>query len=222
MIMKNFFVFNPKSYLYGQKLYDLAELADQLVTEDISIFVTGPYSDLAEIKRRTKHIIVTAQHMDGINPGRGMGMVSPNSLHNIGVGAVFLNHAEKPMSLKELINAIKKAKDLDIKTIVCADSVEEAKAIAILKPDIILCEPTDLIGTGKSSDSIYIKETTEAIKTINPEILVMQAAGISSPTDVYQVIKSGADGTGCTSGIVNAKSPQQMFIDMISAFKKAL
>lgn len=69
----NFFVFNPKSYLYGQELLDLALMADQLADQDVSIFVTAPYTDLGQLAEHTEHIIVTAQHLDGISPGRGMG-----------------------------------------------------------------------------------------------------------------------------------------------------
>ncbi|KFN92260.1 triosephosphate isomerase [Tetragenococcus muriaticus PMC-11-5] len=60
------------------------------------------------------------------------------------------------MQLTELVSAIKKAKKLEMKTIVCANSIEEARSIALLKPDILLCEPTELIGTGKTSDEDYI------------------------------------------------------------------
>lgn len=219
---RHFFVFNPKSYLYGEQLYQLAELADSLVTDDISIFMTAPYAELAELSKRTKHIIVTAQHMDGISPGRGMGKVLPESLVVNGVRAVFLNHAENPMTLTELVQALERAKALELITIVCADSVAEARAIAVLSPDIILCEPTALIGTGQTSDLSYVQETNAAVKAINPDILMMQAAGVSQADDVYQVIKAGADGTGCTSGIVKATSPEQMFQDMIAALQKAL
>ncbi len=220
-IKNPFFVFNPKSYLYGEDLLDLALKADELANPDITIFVTGPYADLASIKARTKNIIVTAQHLDGIEPGRGMGAVLPKSLSNIGVGAVFLNHAEHSLTLSQLVSAIKESKKERLLTIVCADSIEEAKAIAMLNPDILLCEPTELIGTGQVSSKDYVAQTNKAIKDINPEILVMQAAGISTAQNVYNVIKSGADGTGCTSGIVKAESPEQMLSDMIHALQDA-
>lgn len=71
-----------------------------------------------------------------------------------------------------------------------------------------------LVATGAVKDSY--------VKAINPDILMMQAAGVSQADDVYQVIKAGADGTGCTSGIVKATSPKQMFQDMIAALQKAL
>lgn len=218
----NFFIFNPKSYLYGETLIELAKEADQLVDENVSIFVTGPYTDLGKIAEQTDRIIVTAQHLDGILPGRGMGAVLPDSLVNAGVKAVFINHAEHPMTLAELVKAIGICQKLEIISIVCADSVEEARAIAILKPDIILCEPTELIGTGQTSGKDYIDATNQAIKEVYPQALVMQAAGISTADDVYQTILAGADGTGCTSGIVKADLPKQMLKDMVSAVKEAI
>lgn len=217
-----FFIFNPKSYLYGEELLKLAKTADELAKKyDVSVFVTGPFADLNEIAKATDQVIVTAQHIDGIVPGRGMGHVLPESITNAGAKATFLNHAERPMTLSELAQAIKRAKELGIISIVCADSILEAQAIAQMNPEIILCEPTELIGTGETSDESYIRETNEAIKAINPEILVMQAAGISTAGDVYRTIALGADGTGCTSGIVKAENPEQMLINMVEAAVKA-
>ncbi|MFW3653197.1 triose-phosphate isomerase [Vagococcus fluvialis] len=218
MIQKPFFVFNPKSYLFGEELLALAKVADELVaTKDIRMFITVPYGDIDRISRNTKHVIVTAQHISGIKPGRGMGQVLADSLYEAGARATFLNHAENPLTLSELINSMERAKELGMTTIVCADSVKEAQTIANLTPDIILCEPTELIGTGKTSDDSYITTTNEAVKSINEDILVMQAAGISTAEDVYRTMSLGADGTGCTSGIVAAENPEQMLRDMVDA-----
>ena len=48
--------------------------------------------------------------------------------------------------------------------------------------------------------------------------------GIYSITgkDVYETIISGADGTGCTSGIVCAKDPEAMVKEMLDAIEKAV
>lgn len=217
-----FFTFNPKSYFYGKKLLELARKADTLAQKypHLTILITAPYADLANIASHTQHIIVTAQHMDGIAPGRGMGAVLPASIYQAGARAVFLNHAEHPLQLTELIQSMKKAKELGIKTIVCANSLEEARSIALLKPDVLLCEPTELIGTGQASDESYIQETNHAIKEIDPDIYILQAAGISTPEDVYRTLKLGADGTGCTSGITEADLPSQMLEEMIESVQR--
>lgn len=217
-ITKPFFIFNPKSFLYGKELLDLAKTADALAEiYSITIGVTAPYADIPTIANETNHILVIAQHLDGIKPGRGMGHVLPDSLYNAGARAAFLNHAEHPMTFSELVAAVERTEDLGMISIVCADSIKEARAFALLNPDVILCEPTDLIGTGKVSDESYIKQTNEAIKEINSNVLIMQAAGITTADDVSRTIALGADGTGCTSGIVKADIPSQMLKDMIEA-----
>lgn len=213
-----FFIFNPKSYLYGEELYNLIEMGEQIAKHSkATVIMTVPFTEMSKANRLTDKLIICSQHMDGIEPGRGMGYIFPESLKSCGVQATFLNHAEHPMTISALNKAIKRAKELDIITIVCADSIEEARAVAMFEPTIILCEPTELIGTGDVSSNEYIEATNSAIREINPNILIMQAAGISSPDDVYNMIKNGADGTGCTSGIVKSDNPVEMFKQMVKS-----
>lgn len=215
-----FFVVNPKSYLYGEALLDLAIEADRLAArEDVQIFFTAPYAALSELAKATTHLVITAQHLDGLEPGRGMGAVLGEAVYQAGARATFLNHAEHPLILHELVKSIKKAQQLGIVTIVCADSLEEAKAIAMLHPDILLCEETAQIGTGQVSPAQYVEETTRTIQSIDPNIKIMQAAGIKSAEDVRYVMRLGADGTGCTSGIVKADDPKESLRLMIESLK---
>lgn len=222
-IKKPFFAFNPKSYLYGEELLKLAQKADEMAAKypEITVMVTVPFADISNVANQTENIIVTAQHIDGVTPGRGIGHVLPESVYYAGARAVFLNHAERPLTLTELTKSMQRAQELGIETIVCADSLAEARAIANLKPTAILCEPTELIGTGQTSDESYITATNQVIKEVDENILVMQAAGISTPEDVYRTMKLGADGTGCTSGITNADSPIQMLEEMIVTLDQA-
>ncbi len=61
-----------------------------------------------------------------------------------------LNHAEKRISLVEISKTIERAQEVGLLSIVCSSAPEEAEEIAKLKPDIIISEPTNLIGTLKS------------------------------------------------------------------------
>ena len=115
---------------------------------------------------------------------------------------------------------MKRAKELELLTIVCSDTLEETKAIATLAPDIMICEPTSLIGTGTTSDDDYIKATNAAVKSVDKNILIIQAAGVSTGDDVYRVIMEGADGSGGTSGILNAPSRKNKIIEMLDAIQK--
>lgn len=217
-----FFVVNPKSYLYGAESLALALEADRLAEEyDVDIFFTAQAVDLRMIRSRTSRIILTAQHMDGLTPGKGMGHVLPEALKDGGVEAVFLNHAENPMTIHQLARAMARADQLDILTFVCADTVEEARALAMLHPDVMICEPTSLIGTGKVSGDDYMRSTNDAVRSVSGSTLVLQAAGISTGKNVYDAIRSGADGTGATSGIVAAADPVAALREMIIALARA-
>lgn len=217
-----FLIVNPKSYLYGEESLELAKAADQVAKDTgLQIYFTCPYADIRMIKENTTDIIVCAQSMDPLVPGRGMGHVLPESLKEAGAEALFLNHAENPKTVSDLYATIKRAKELDMITVVCADSTVEAKAVACMDPDIVLAEPTDLIGTGQVADDSYTIETVKALNAINPNVLVMIASGVSTAEDCYNVVKLGADGTGATSGILNAPSPAQRVREMAEAIVKA-
>ena len=217
-----FLIVNPKPYLYGQKSLELALAADQAAADTgLTIYFTCPYADIRLIKANTKHVIVCAQSMDPLKPGRGMGHVLPESLKEAGADAVFLNHAENPKTVADLYACVKRARELDMITVVCADSTVEAKAAACMGADIVLAEPTDLIGTGKVADDSYTTETVKALHEIDPDVLVMIASGVSTAEDCYNVVKLGADGTGATSGILNAESPAQRVREMAAAIVRA-
>lgn len=217
-----FLFVNPKSYLYGKESLALAEAADRIAAEQkVQIFFTCPYADIRMIAEHTSNLVVTAQNMDALHPGRGMGAVLPESLAEAGVGAVVLNHAENQKTLAELHACIMRAKELGLITIVCADSVNESKAAAMLGADIILAQPTELIGTGKPADDSYTVEAVKAIKEAAPNVKVMIASGITTATDCYKVVYLGADGTGATSGIVKAPSPEARVEEMVCAILQA-
>ena len=111
---------------------------------------------------------------------------------------------------------------MELYTLVCCDTVEDAKRIAALKPDIIICEPTSLIGTGQTSSDDYIRETNEVIRSISEHTLILQAASISSGEDVYRVMMKGADGSGATSGILNAADRSGKIIEMLDALRRSI
>lgn len=220
-LRKPFFVVNPKAYLFGNDILKLAQKADELATKyDVDILFTAQHVDLRLISEHSEKLFVVSQHLDGFNVGPGMGKILPDALVAAGVEGSFLNHAEHPLNLGELVEAVQFAKVKGLLSIVCANSITEVKAIASLQPSIMVCEPNELIGTGKTSDDDYMKKTQTIIRTISPQTLVLQAAGISSAKDVKNALDMGADGTGGTSGIVCAVNPEEMLTEMIEELVK--
>jgi len=217
-----FFEIGPKAYMYGDEMLALAKIVDIAAKKyDVRVILTPQYADIYRIAQSTENILVFAQHMDSPPPGRGNGSVLPESLKAAGAVGVLLNHAEKPLSFSEIKNCIKRAEDIGMYSVVCADSIAEGKAIAELNPDVIVCEPTELIGTGQPSDEEYVTATNAVIKSVNPDIQILQAAGISSGKDVYRVIRAGAEATGTTSGIMKALNKEAMVNEMLCAVRRA-
>lgn len=91
-IQTPFFCVNPKGYLFGSELLELAKAADELSKRyQLTVFFTVPFTEAHPIMRNTENLIVTAQHMDGISKGKGMGRIFPESLVSAGFKATFLN-----------------------------------------------------------------------------------------------------------------------------------
>ena len=217
-----FFEIGPKSYLYGQDVIDLAIAADKASEKyGVDIIFTTPIVEIARVKAATKRIHVFAPHMDPIVPGRGLADVLPESLVAAGAEGVMLNHVEKPLTLATLKATIKRAEEVGLTTIVCADSIVEAGMIAQLNPDIIVAEPSELIGTGLTSGPEYVAAAAKSVKDVNPDILVLTAAGIANGEDVYNTIIAGADATGSSSGVAKAADRAAMVDEMISAVRRA-
>ena len=217
-----FLVCNPKACLYGEDIYRLARRAEEdVVKYDIDCLFTAQLIDLPHIIAECPHLVPCAQSMDSLKPGRGMGHVLPEALAAAGVKATFLNHAENPLTVHELATTIARCDEVGILSVVCADSVEESRAIAQFQPDIMVCELTSLIGTGVVADDDYMKSSTAAVKAISPKTQIIQAAGIHSGQNVYDAIRCGADCSGGTSGIVNAPDPLAMLDEMFEALVQA-
>ncbi len=217
-----FFEVGPKAFLYGEKMLELAKVIDKTAMKyDVDVIVTPQYTDIKLLADNTERILVFAQHMDYLPIGRGLGSVLPEAVKAAGAVGVMLNHAEKPLSMDDIGKTIKRADEVGLGTIVCANTVEDVKAIAKMNPNLIVAEPTDLIGTGQTSDSNYVLDTIKTVREINPDIMVLQGAGISNGQDVYNTIKLGAQATGSTSGIIKANDPYAMVEEMLYNLRKA-
>ncbi len=218
-----FFEFGPKAYLYGDELLALMKKIDTFAHKyDMDVIADVQTTDLRLIAENTSdRIHVYAQHMDAIPVGRGMGTILPEAVKATGAVGVMLNHAECKLTLDEVREAIKRADEVGLATIVCADTEEEIKAIAAMNPNIVVAEPTELIGTGISVGREYVDACISLVKEANPDIMVLPSAGISCGQDCYNIIMTGADGSGSSSGICKAADPAAMAEEMMAAVRRA-
>lgn len=217
-----FFETSVKNYIYGDKVFDYAKAVDAAAIKyNIDTIFIAPYTEIRKIAEHTERLIVFAPYMDTLYPGRGMADVLPEALKAAGAKGVLINHCEKPMTLAAIKRTIERANELELASFACADSIAEAKAIAQFHPDIINPEPTELIGTNTSSDMGYIRETLLAIKSLFPDILVEQAAGITKGSQIYDFIMAGNDGAGSASGILKSPDPFALLDEMMYFTRKA-
>ncbi len=217
-----FFEIGPKNYLFGKDIVDLARAADEASRKyQVQVIYTTPYADIRTVAEHTEHIYVFAPHMDFAPVGRGLANVLPESVRDAGASGVMLNHAERPLSLGALSKTLTRARALSLMTIVCADSLAETKSIATLRPDMMITEPSELIGTGNAAGTDYVRTSVEAVREIAPEIGVLAGGGVSCGQDAYRIIAAGADATGSSSGIVRAADPEKMIHEMLSAVRQA-
>jgi triosephosphate isomerase len=219
-----FFEIGPKAYLYGQDVLELAQQAEQASLKyNVRIIFTPQAVDLRLVAEKTRHLYIFAQHMDDLPIGRGNGSTLPEAVKAAGAVGVLLNHVEKRLSMEELERTIRRADNLQLATMVCADNLEQAVAIAKLAPNIIIVESPELIGGGlrPANDNQAVARINNTIRGINPEIRVLHGAGINSGQDVFDIIAAGSQAAGSSSGIIKAPDPFAMLDEMIHAARSA-
>jgi len=223
VIRTPYFEIGTKNYIYGDKVLEYALAADRAAERyDVDVLFICPAVEIRRVAESTKHLIVLAPYMDTLRPGRGMADVLPEGLKAAGAQGVVINHCEKPMSLPQMKKTIDRARELDFLVFACADTLDEAMAIAQLHPDIINPEPSAIIGGGNGvSPMAYVKASIDAIKAVDPSILVEQAAGITNGQQVYDFILAGSGAAGAASGIMNAKDPLAAIDEMVAATRRA-
>lgn len=214
-----------KGYLYGSAAVDLAREADRASAETGVAIVFDPQAvDIPAVAAATTRLLVFAQHMDPLEPGRGAGGVLAEALAEAGAVGAMLNHAERRMTQADVDRAIRRARAVGLATMVCSDSPEEAAALAHLGPDIVLAEPPELIGGGQSVGRHmrgFVEQTVELVGLVDPRIIVGCGAGVQTPEDVAQMVGLGVGLTGSTSGILKAEDPVATMWAMVRAMAEA-
>ncbi|MBA7648865.1 Triosephosphate isomerase [subsurface metagenome] len=213
-----------KGYLYGKEAVDFAKAADSISKKyQVSIIFDPQYIDIPQIIKETENIYVFSQHMDAVEVGRGVGIILPEALKEAGVAGTLLNHFERKLKINEIYNAIKRADDMGLATLVFADSPDEAAAIAQFNPNMILAEPPELIGTCQDVGKLlkkFISEAIRKVKKINPEIIVGSGAGVKDPEGIKNIIEMGVDLTGSTSAVLKSDNPVKTLEDMVKTLKQ--
>jgi triosephosphate isomerase len=215
---------NLKTYQegIGDKAAKLAKTAETVHNRTgVSMALAPQFTDLFLLAESTE-TPVFAQHMDPIRPGAYTGHILPEALVEAGCAGTLINHSERPVAIDVIQAMIKRAREVDLVSLVCVDSVEKARRVARMEPDIIAIEPPELIGSGISVSKArpeIVKSVVEAVERVSTHVKVLCGAGITNRDDVEAALKLGAQGILVSSGVVKAKDPYKALLELSEPMK---
>ena len=216
---------NLKTYeqATGTKAVEFARIAQQVNEKTgISIAVAPQTIDIASLTVSWE-TPVFAQHIDPITYGKNTGHTLPEAVVDAGAYGTLLNHSERQISLDRIEASIKRAREVDLVTIVCADTVETAKKIALIGPDAIAIEPPELIGSGISVSTAkpeIVSGAVKAVKNVNPDVKVLCGAGITNGEDASAALELGAKGILVASGVVKSDNPYMALLELARSMQR--
>jgi triosephosphate isomerase len=207
----------------GQKAIDFARIAERVYEKTgISIAIAPHIIDIAALTVSSE-TPVFSQHIDPVYYGKYTGHILPEAVAEAGAIGTLLNHSERQISLEQIEESIKRATEVDLMTVVCVDTVETAKKVALLNPDAIAIEPPELIGSGISVSTAQpdiVAGAVEAVHTINPDVKVLCGAGITNGEDASAALDLGAKGILVASGVVKAEDPYKALLELARAMQR--
>jgi triosephosphate isomerase len=214
---KPLLLINFKAYAEGtgERGLKMAKTIEKVATEkgaNIAIAV-----QVAEIEKYASSVSIPvySQHMDSIQFGAFTGWVLPETVKASGAVGTLLNHTEHQMGMDALRGALERAKELRLKTVVCANTPEIAKSISKFSPDYIAVEPPELIGGTVSISKAKPEVITSSLKAVGTVPLLV-GAGIKSRDDVKKAIQLGAKGLLVASGVIKALNPEKAVKDLVA------
>ena len=216
------FVINCKNYqeISGKKIIKFVNITEKISNKfKVKIAIAPPQHLLGLIGNSSIPII--AQHTDTSNVGSTTGFIVPELLKDSKIKGSIINHSEHRLPQKDIIQLIKKLKDLKMISIVCVKNVPEIKKYIKYNPDYIAIEPPELIGSGKAISKERPELITKAVtvvKSAKNNTKLLCGAGIVSGEDVSKALELGSSGILVASGIIKSKN----WAKIITEFSKAM
>ncbi|MFH1391262.1 MAG: triose-phosphate isomerase [Candidatus Diapherotrites archaeon] len=221
--MKNYLFVNFKTYeeATGNKALALAKIISSQITEEVEIIPVVQALDLKEVASNVS-LKVFAQHIDPIYFGSNTGKILPEAVKSAGAVGTVLNHAENKVENDFIEKAVQRCKEVGLTIMLCAETLERAKQLAVFNPDFIAVEPPELIGgdiSVSTANPELISNSVKAIHKVNKEIIVITGAGVKNSDDVKKAVELGCQGVFVASGIVCSKNQEASLKELLNGFK---
>ena len=214
-------VLNLKNYMETYKRIDLLVDAAREVSQSsgVRIIICPPPTHLARARYANKDVF--AQHVDALEPGAHTGAVLPEALAELRIKGSLINHSER--RCPELVeSAVKRMKSSKLESLVCAESPEECRKFAKLRPSFIAVEPPELIGSGVSiskKQPEVITESLNQLHKVTTEIPLLVGAGVGDAKDVEVALALGATGVLLASAFVKSPEPARFLEELAKPFE---
>jgi triosephosphate isomerase len=184
------------------------------------IALAPPQMELAALGRRSAlRVPLLAQHCDPNPPGAATGWVTAEAVAAAGARGSLVNHAEHKRPHAEVAATVGRLHAAGLWSLLCADSLAEARALAALQPTMLAVEPPELIGGDVSvttADPSIVSDAAKAVRKVAPRTMVLCGAGVKTGEDVAAALRLGAHGVLLASGVVKAKDPAAALRDLAS------
>jgi triosephosphate isomerase len=162
-------------------------------------------------------IPVFCQHLDDMQAGQSTGFFIPELARSFGASGSILNHSEHRLEYQTIRSLVQTLRKLDMVSVVCARTPDEAAELARLNPNFIAIEPPELIGSGKAvskENPKVILDTVKLVSANSESTRVICGAGIVDKSDVRSAVDLGVIGILVASGIVKAKSWYEKILEL--------
>ncbi|MFY9717401.1 MAG: triose-phosphate isomerase [Thermoplasmata archaeon] len=214
---------NLKTYpnCLGNGAVEMATILDGLGrAAGVPTAVAPAAPDLARVAAAVR-CPVLAQHVDPVDAGARTGSIPPESLRAAGARGSLLNHSEHPIGGPDVEDACQRLEALGLVAVVCAGTVDRARALAAVAPAYLAVEPPELIGGDRSVSSArpeVVSETVLAVRQVAPQTRVLCGAGVRDRHDVHRAIELGSAGVLVASAVARAADPKAAIAELLAGF----
>lgn len=161
---------------------------------------------------------VFAQHVDAAEPGAHTGHVTAEAVRAAGAAGAIVNHPEH--RLAEAAAAVRRCKQLGLRTIACASTLSEAQGLVSAGPDAIAFEVPELIASGKGV-STHAPQAVQAFVAAleGSGVAPLCGAGVSTKEDCAAALRLGARGVLLASALLKPADPRPALRELLAGLR---
>lgn len=203
-------IINFKAYseAIGSKASDLAEKSAEVSEETGKRVIISPQAEDL-LRTEDKDVEVFSQHIDNQKPGSHTGHPVAEGVKRAGASGTLINHSEKRLTPERIEKVVARAKELNLTSVVCAQTPEEVEGYSRFEPDYIAFEPPELIGGDTAVSKAEPELIEEAVEKTAEGVETLTGAGIKDSGDVERSLELGCSGVLVASGVVKSDDPAE-------------